>query len=163
MQNSKKFLLIISILISRSLLAQQVNKNIINENILVCWRVKDYRLEKAVALTDREIKNFSKREVCLNNDKLELIIDTIMSPKYSITTFNSEKYLWDTFRYTKKHIGIETENLYEISVKGKSSNKKIGEVAYSFLYDGNYLYFIEDGVIFRLYKPKSSPNRSSSH
>jgi hypothetical protein len=130
-----------------------------------CWRIRDTKFEDIVALSDMQIKGFRKRGLCFDHDQMEMVIDTIFYPKFTINKYDAKKYLWDHFNFSPNYVGISTDSLTEVIIKGFSSlNKRVAYTReYSLFYDGYYLFMFEDGVMFRLYKPMKNVQRGSGH
>ena len=132
--------------------------------IFTCWKTLDYKLSNDYGLEPKQIQDLLKKKVCLSNNTIVVYYDTLYSPKYSIEKFKTKNYLWDNFNVQGKDYNILSDSLYEITIDYKIKSSRDGKFYSSkrvMIYNVDYLFIIQDGVVFRLYKPMKNVQRGS--
>lgn len=109
-------------------------------------------MDEGVAMPEIQAKQFMKRVICFDTNYLPLIIDTLIDLKFSAERLETDTHLIP-LRLTRKIMGMTTDSITLIDITGE--NIFTGrEVVYGFYYDGRFLYFLEDGALFKLAKYK---------
>lgn len=139
--------------------------NIVN-SINRCWRAFSHEYATIYGLEEDEIKRYSKQKVCIARDSVSLYYGASYAPKYSIKKVNAETYSKDIFDCSKRSLGISVDSMFEVTISSVGKALKPGvenKMTNVMAFDGQCLYVIVDGVIFKLVDADAKVRQSSSN
>ncbi len=135
-------------------------------SLFMCWRAISHEYSAIYGLEEEEIKNYSKQKVCFSRDSAIMYYGALYAPKYSVKKVNAEDFAKNNFDCSKIKLGIMKDSVYEItisSVTRPSQNGAVHKMTDVIAFDGDYVYIVKDGVIFKLYDSnyKAAPRSSN--
>jgi hypothetical protein len=146
--------------------AQVADSTTIIKAISRCWRAFSHEYSNIYGLEEEEIKRYSKQRVCIGKDSVSMYYSTVYTPKYSFKKVNAEDYAKNNFDFSKRKLGIIVDSVYEITIKSATKPAKNGNV-YKMTdvvaYDGECLYIVADGVIFKMVDADAKVKPSTSN
>ncbi len=134
--------------------AQEADSAKVVKTLLKCWRALSHEYSTIYGLEEEEIKTYSKQKVCFSRDSLTIYYGTLYSPKYSVKKVNAENYAKDNFDVTKGRLGITRDSVYEITINSVTRplpNGTTHKMTDVIAFDGDCIYVVKDGVIFKLF------------
>ncbi len=134
--------------------AQETDSAKVVKTLLKCWRALSHEYSTIYGLEEEEIKTYSKQKVCFSRDSLTIYYGTLYSPKYSVKKVNAENYAKDNFDVTKGRLGITRDSVYEITINSVTRplpNGTTHKMTDVIAFDGDCIYVVKDGVIFKLF------------
>jgi hypothetical protein len=134
--------------------AQATDSAKILKSLMKCWRALSHEYSTIYGLDEEEIKTYSKQKVCFTRDSLTLYYGSLYTPKYSVKKVNAENYAKDNFDCTKSRLGMLTDSVYEITISSISKSSRNGtphKMTDVIAFDGDCIYVVKDGVIFKLF------------
>jgi len=117
-------------------------------------------------LEEDEIKAYTKQKVCINRDTVTMYYGTLYAPKYSIRKVNAENFAKDNFDCSKDKLGMLKDSVYEINISSMSKSPQNGtfhKMTDIIAFDGDFIYIVKDGVIFKLYDNDAKTGVRSSN
>lgn len=133
--------------------AQVADSTAIVNAISRCWRAFSHEYSNIYGLEEEEIKRYSKQRVCIGKDSVSMYSSTVYTPKYSFKKVNAEDYAKSNFDFSKRKLGIIVDSVVEITIRTVTKPAKNGNV-YKMTdvvaFDGECLYIVADGVIFKM-------------
>ena len=146
--------------------AQETDSAKIVNTLNKCWRAISHEYSAIYGLEEEEIKNYSKQKVCFTKDSVTLYYGALYDPKYSIREVNAEDYAKDNFDCTKKKLDMWADSIYEITISStarSSQNGKTHKMTDVIAFDGDCIYIVKDGVIFKLFDSEAKKGARSSN
>jgi len=146
--------------------AQQVDTATIYKTLFKCWHSVSHEYSTIYGLEEDEIKNYAKQKVCLSRDGVELYSGPLLTPQYLIKKVNAESFAKDNFDCSKIKLGMIVDSVYEITISSMAKSAKTGalhKMTDVVAFDGNFLYVVKDGVIFKLYDANNTYTPRSSN
>ena len=134
--------------------AQAADSTKIVNTLFKCWRAISHKYSAIYGLEEEEIKIYSKQLVCFNSDSVIMYYGALYAPKYSIKKVNAENFAKNNFDCTKDKLGMIKDSLYEItilSINRSSRNGTSHKMTDVIAFDGDFIYIVKDGIIFKLY------------
>ncbi len=119
-----------------------------------CWRAISHEYSSIYGLEEEEIKSYSKQKVCFTRDSITMYYGAIYAPKYAIKKVNAENYAKNNFDCSKVRLGMLSDSVYEITISSISNllqNKTTHKMTDVIAFDGDCIYIVKDGVIFKLF------------
>lgn len=133
--------------------AQVVDSTKIVNSLHKCWRAFSHEYSVIYGLEEEEIKSYSKQRVCFTRDSISMYHGVVFAPKYSIRKVNAENYAKTNFDCTRRKLGMLTDSVFEItilSVTKPGKDGKVHKMTDVIAFDGESIYVVVDGVIFKL-------------
>jgi hypothetical protein len=146
--------------------AQVVDSSSIVKSLNRCWRAFSHEYATVYGLEEDEIKTYSKQRVCLGSDSVHLYYGASYSPKYAIRKVNAESYSKSNFDCSKRNLSIMTDSMYEVTISSitkPSNDGKVKKMTDVLAFDGECIYVVVDGVIFKLLDADSKVQPRSSN
>lgn len=131
-----------------------------------CWKVFSHEYTNIYGLEEEEIKRYTKQRICFTPDSASMYLGVVFAPKYSIKKVQAENYSKANFDCPKRKLGILTDSVYEITMSSLSKPSKDGTVHKMtdvIVYDGECIFVVVDGVIFRMFDANSKVRASSAN
>ncbi len=153
-------------LLAHSCTAQQVDTTNVVNSLLKCWHAVSHEYSTIYGLDEDEIKNYSQQKVCFTRDTITMYYGAVYAPHFSIRKVNAESYARDNFDCGKVKLGMITDSVYEITISSmvkSSKNGALHKMTDVVAFDGDFLYMVKDGVIFKLYDSNSKNNPRNSN
>jgi len=119
-----------------------------------CWRVISHEYANIYGLEEEEIQQYKKQKVCLSADSIVIFHGASYTPKYSVKKVSAEEYARNNFDCEKRKLGISIDSVQEITISSISKPAKDGKthkMTDIILFDGDCIYVVADGVIFRMF------------
>lgn len=133
--------------------AQLADSTSIVNSLTKCWRAFSHEYSPIYGLEEDEIKRYSKQRVCFTKDSIGMYLGALYTPKYSIKKVNAENYAKDNFDCSKQKLGILKDSVFEVTISSLSKPSKDGTIHKMtdiIAFDGECIYVVVDGVIFKL-------------
>jgi hypothetical protein len=133
--------------------AQSLDSTTLTNAITKCWRTFSHQYANIYALEEEEIKQYSKQRVCLSKDSISLFTGISTAPTFSFRKVHAEDYTKNNYDCTKRMLSIMVDSLVEVTVNSYSQNNKDNtkhKLTNIMTYDGQCLYIMADGVIFKM-------------
>jgi hypothetical protein len=146
--------------------AQQTDTTKIFNSLFQCWHAVSHEYSSIYGLEESEIKSYSKQKVCFTKDSITMYYGVVYAPKYSIKKVNAENFARDNFDCGKDKLGMLTDSVYEINISSMSKSPQNGafhKMTDVIAFDGDFLYIVKDGVIFKLFNKDASSNVRNSN
>ena len=134
--------------------AQAPDSTKIVNSLFKCWRAISHEYSTIYGLEEEEIKNYSKQKVCFTHDSITMYYGALYTPKYSVKKVNAENFAKNNFDCPKEKLGMIKDSVYEItisSVNRSTQNGTAHKMTDVIAFDGDFIYIVKDGVIFKLY------------
>lgn len=134
--------------------AQIVDTNKVVHELNRCWRVVSHEVSPIYGLEDEEIKRYSKQRICFRADSISMFNSILMAPKYSIKKLNAEDYARKNFDCSRMSLAIIADSVYEITISSVTRPDKNGAIFNMtdvIAFDGDFIFVVLDGVIFKLF------------
>ena len=134
--------------------AQETDSAKVIKTLCKCWRALSHEYSTIYGLEEEEIKVYSKQKVCFNLDSLTMYYGTLYAPKYFVKKVNAETFAKDNFDVAKGRLGIIKDSVYEITINTVTKplqNGKTHKMTDVIAFDGDCIYVVKDGVIFKLF------------
>lgn len=152
----KMYLLVLTIaglLMANAGAAQVADSAGVVTSLTKCWRVFSHEYSNIYGLEDEEIKQYSKQKVCVARDSLTSFYGTRYKPSYAIKKVNTENYAKSNFDCSKRKLGIRKDSVYEVTITSWTLPDKDGKTRKMtdiVTFDGECIYVMADGVIFKM-------------
>ena len=146
--------------------AQQADTAKVITTLFQCWHAVSHAYSSIYGLEENEIKNYAKQRVCFSTDSISLYSGTVYTPVYSLRKVNAENFAQDNFDCGKDKLGMLADSLYEIKISSLTKSPQNGSVHKMtdiISFDGQFVYVVQDGVIFKLYNHDAPSNARSSN
>ena len=145
--------------------AQEADTTAILNTLFKCWRSVSHEYSPIYGLEEEEIKKYSRQKVCFSRDNITLYYGALYAPQYSIKKVNAEHYAKDNFDCRKDKLGILKDSVYEINISSVSRSAQNGphKMTDIIAFDGDFIYIVKDGVIFKLYDADAKAGDRSSN
>jgi len=134
--------------------AQVADSTKIVHSLMKCWRAISHEYSTIYGLEEEEIKRYSKQKVCLTGDSVSMYYGASYAPKYSVKRVNAENYAKNNFDCGKRKLGILRDSVFEVTISSVTKPSKDGTVHKMtdvIAFDGECIYVVADGVIFKLF------------
>ncbi len=166
----KKYLSIWAVLLifpyANSCYAQIADSTQVITSLTKCWRAFSHEYSIIYGLEEAEINRFSKQRVCFTRDSVSMFNGVVYTPKYAIRKVNAENYAKENFDCGKKKLNIYADSVYEITMSTISKSSKKGtlhKMTDVLLLDGECIYIVSDGVIFKMIDADSKVRPSTAN
>lgn len=166
----KRYLYTLAILsvVSRSVTcpAQSADSTKILNSLFNCWRAISHEYSTIYGLEEDEIKIYSKQKVCFTADSATMYYGALYNPKYSVKKVDAENFAKNNFDCSKAKLGMAKDSVYQITISSINRSSKNGtthEMTDIIAFDGDFVYIVKDGVIFKLYDSKFSNGARASN
>lgn len=146
--------------------AQVADSAKIVNSLTKCWRAFSHEYSTIYGLEEEEIKRYSKQKICFTRDSVSMYLGTLAGPKYSIKKVNAEDYAKSNFDCGKRKLGMLTDSVFEITISSISKPGKDGNVHKMtdvIAFDGESIYVVVDGVIFKMFDADSKVRPSAAN
>ncbi len=155
-------LIILSFIVSQCLAGSKrvyaqnsLKDNKVLEAVLGCWQVKDNYPAGVSGLSEAEISAFTRQGLCVDTEKMIFNNDTLYKALFSVRELNDSAQ-WGTYDLTKANLKIASNaTVYEIAVTEDTEGTHKYPVEYFLYYDGNYIYWVTEGIVFKMAKSRS--------
>jgi hypothetical protein len=134
--------------------AQAMDSTKIVNSLIKCWRSISREFSTIYGLDENEIKKYYKQKVCLTRDSIVIYYGALYHPKYSVRKVNAEHFAKDNFDCSKDKLGMFTDSVYEVTIStitNYSQNEPGHKMTDVIAFDGDFIYIVNDGVIFKLF------------
>ena len=155
-----------SILWNNSCAAQEIDTTKIFNSLFKCWRAVSHEYAPIYGLEEEEIKRYSRQRVCFARDTITMYYGALYAPKYAIKKVNAENFAKNNFDCTKDRLGMLKDSVYEINISSIAKSPQNGTVHKMtdiIAFDGDCLYIVKDGVIFKLYDADAKASSRNSN
>ncbi len=164
----KKYTLVILSLIlwGNSCPAQATDTTAVLNTLFKCWRAVGHEYSSIYGLDEDEIKTYSKQKVCFTRDNIAMYYGALFAPHYSIKKVNAESFAKNNFDCDKGKLGILRDSVYEINISSTAKSAQNGtlhKMTDVIAFDGDFIYIVKDGVIFKLYDSDAKTSVRSSN
>ena len=152
----KRYLLVLTIagLLSGNTCSAQVADSAgVVTGLMKCWRVFSHEYSTIYGLEEDEIKQYSKQRVCIARDSLSSFYGVRYTPTYVIRKVSTENYAKSNFDCDKRKLGIRKDSVYEVTISSMTKPNKDGKtykMTDIVTFDGECIYVMADGVIFKM-------------
>jgi hypothetical protein len=153
----KKYLSVLAILFllpgANTCSAQVADSTKIVTSITKCWRAFSHEYAAIYGLEEEEIKRYSKQKVCIARDSIRLYYGPSYTPKYAVKKVHAENYAKENFDCSRRTLGIIVDSMYEVIISSVAKPGKNGiahKMTNVMAFDGQCLYMVLDGVVFKL-------------
>lgn len=131
-----------------------------------CWRAISHEYATIYGLEEDEIKSYSRQKLCFSRDSVVMYDGALYDPKYSIKKVNAELFAKDNFDCTKERLGMSRDSVYEITIASVSKSPETGKqhkMKDIIAFDGDCIYVVKDGVIFKLFDSEAKNEARSGN
>lgn len=146
--------------------AQGLDTAKIVNSLTKCWRALSHEYSSIYGLEEDEIKRLSKQRVCFNKDSITIYTGASYAPKYSVKKVNADDYAKNNFDCSKQKLNMFKDSVFEVtilSVTKPAKNGTIHKLTDVIAYDGECIYVVADGVIFKLFDADAKIQGRSSN
>jgi hypothetical protein len=146
--------------------AQEIDTTKIFKSLFQCWHAVSHEYSAIYGLDEEEIKNYAKQKVCFSKDTVTMYYGALYAPKYSIKKVNAENFARDNFDVGKDKLGMLTDSVYEITISSMARSPQNGtlhKMTDVIAFDGDFIYIVKDGVIFKLYNNQTGSTIRNSN
>jgi hypothetical protein len=133
--------------------AQGTDSSAIFKTLFKCWRSVSHEYASIYGLEEDEIKIYAKQRVCFRRDTIAMYHGALYAPHYSIKKVNAENFAKENFDCSKVKLGMLKDSVYEITISSLTRSAKNGtehKMTDVIAFDGDFIYVVKDGVIFKL-------------
>jgi len=133
--------------------AQVADSAKVVSSLVKCWRTFSHEYSTIYGLEEEEINRYSKQRVCFTRDSVRMYTGVLYTPKYAVKKVEAESYAKSNFDCNKRKLGILTDSVYEVtmlSVTRPNKDGKVYKMTDVIAFDGECIYIVVDGVIFKL-------------
>jgi len=166
----KRYLSLLAILLvvpyTNTCSAQVVDSTNVVNSLTRCWRAFSHEYSTIYGLEEDEINRYSKQKVCFTRDSVSMYHGILFAPKYSIKKVNAENYAKNNFDCSKRKLGIVTDSVFEITISSVTKSPKdkiVHKMTDVVAFDGECIYIVADGVIFKLLDAEAKAQPRSSN
>jgi hypothetical protein len=134
--------------------AQSSDSTKVINSLIRCWRAISHEYSTIYGLEEEEIKAYSKLKVCFTKDSITMYDGALYTPGYTIKKVNAENYAKDNFDCSKVKLGMRTDSVFEITISSLTKPLHNGiahKMTDVIAFDGDCIYIVKDGVIFKLF------------
>jgi len=134
--------------------AQSVDSAKVVNSVLKCWRSISHEYATIYGLEEDEIKKYARQKVCFTKDSVVMYYGPLYSPRFSVKKVNAEDYAKNNFDCSKERLGMLRDSVYEITISSISRSAHNGaahKMTDVVVFDGDCMYIVQDGVIFKLF------------
>lgn len=146
--------------------AQAADSAKIVSSITRCWRAFSHEYTTIYGLEEEEIQRYSKQKVCFAADSVSMYYGVRHAPRYSVKKVNAEDYSKSNFDCDKQKLGIAGDSLFVVTISSLTRPGKNGivhKMTDVVAFDGECIYAVVDGVIFRLIDADSKTQPRSAN
>ena len=146
--------------------AQATDSVKIVQSLLKCWRAIGHEYSTIYGLEEEEVKNYMKQKICFAKDSMSLYNGVLYAPRYAVKKVNAENFAKDNFDCTKQKLGVLKDSIYEITISSISKSQQNGKthkMTDVIAFDGDCIYVVNDGVIFKLFDSEAKKEARSSN
>jgi hypothetical protein len=164
----KKYTLIILAIFlwSSSCSAQETDTATVFKALFKCWHAVSHQYSSIYGLEEEEIKTYSRQKVCIARDSVTMYYGVLYAPQYAIKKVDAENFAKDNFDCDKGKLGMLTDSVYEINISSITKSAKNGtfhKMTDVIAFDGDFIYIVKDGVIFKLYNNDAKTSSRASN
>ena len=146
--------------------AQTIDSTKIVSSLTKCWRAVSHEYSTIYGLEEEEIKRYARQKVCFTRDSVTMYYGALYAPKYSIKKVDAENFAKNNFDCDKQRLGMFVDSVFEITISSitKSSQNGAGHKMTDVIaFDGDCIYIVKDGVIFKLYDSEAKKGTRASN
>jgi hypothetical protein len=134
--------------------AQATDSTKVVTSLLRCWRAISHEYSTIYGLEEDEIKAYSGQKICFSTDSITMYDGALYSPEYGIKKVNAENFAKDNFDCSKVKLGMRTDSVFEITISSMNKPAQNGiahKMTNIIAFDGDCIYVVKDGVVFKLF------------
>jgi hypothetical protein len=146
--------------------AQTADSAKIVSSLIKCWRAVSHEYSTIYGLEEDEIKSYSQQKVCFTRDSATMYYGPLYAPKYSVRKVNAEDFAKNNFDCSKAKLGMLKDSVYEITISSIARSPQNGtthKMTDVIAFDGDCIYIVKDGVIFKLYDSEAKKGARNSN